>query len=1065
MKIKAIQVGRFGVWQQLSLSVPSRGLALFYGPNEAGKTTLSRFIRSMLYGFEPFAVELCDGTSRPVGWEGTLRVDVQGHEYEIHRIFDRGTRGLVSVVGTDREQPAESLLADLLQRTDESLFENVFAVGLNELQELATLQGDEVARHIYGLTLGPTGRKLLEATALVERERQAIFDAATRSGRLADLLEREQALREDIAARHAFREEHTELCRRRSRIEERIETLQRKQVDVDRQHSGHRMLARIWPHWSQAREIRRELEAIPDVSGFPADGLERLEKLDVQIASAAESRRTHVESVKALRAKLHCFAGHKELHTHAAALVGFVEQAGWYRDITQQAAAAQSRADEVRAKLDRLVETLGPDWTVARLESVDAGPGARRRILSAAARFRAALRRRNRMTRLRKRLNREVGKRTALLEERLKGLGGLSLDEAMTEQTARLKGLEELGGLRLGASELAARQERLTPPVQADHEHLPTFVPKFLGVLLGAGLLVTVIGLYQAAVMDVFAGAGMACIGFCGLGVAWGFKRHLDLRNPQPTGTEEGERERIDAQLREKRAAIARLTAIAQDTPTPAADPPANPPADSAAAEGGSDETTKVSQGTQDDARLLRHAIARLAELERWNRDRRAIRARRRRLSELRSRFQSVQRDLSAERQNWCAVLKELGHSETVKIDEAIEAWDRVAEARDHLRAWKAAGDELRQLERSAQAFRGRMDEAGRRAGRGTSEGKPPLDVLATWEAELKTLGVVREEYRRTRRELKDHRRKAEHAQRRQRGLRSRLSSLLVKGAASDRDEFRERAGWLERRKECLALLEIANEDLRAAAEVEPELAIVEDDLERFDADHNQKHVEALSAELEQIERDRHQAFEELGGVKQSIKSLEANCEASHLRFEESQTRHELARTAEEWFGVELARQTVDRVRSKFERTCQPATLALASKYLERLTRGRYANVWTPLGQRELRIDDDRGRAFTVEQLSGGTREQLFLAVRMATVHELGQKGIELPMVFDDVLANFDQLRTEAAVDTLCEFAEENRQILFFTCHLHLAHLFEARGIEPTWLPGHNLPQQERRAG
>ncbi len=216
MKIKAIQVTRFGVWQQLSLDVPSRGVALFYGPNEAGKTTLSRFIRSILYGFEPFAVELCDGTSRPVGWEGTLRVESQGHPYEIHRIADRGTRGLVSVVGTDREQPAESLLAELLHRTDESLFENVFAVGLNELQEMSTLQGDEVARHIYGLTLGPTGRRLLAATAAVEGRRRDLLDPATRTGRLSDLLDREQALRDEIAASRSLREEHAERCRERA---------------------------------------------------------------------------------------------------------------------------------------------------------------------------------------------------------------------------------------------------------------------------------------------------------------------------------------------------------------------------------------------------------------------------------------------------------------------------------------------------------------------------------------------------------------------------------------------------------------------------------------------------------------------------------------------------------------------------------------------------------------------------------------------------------------------------------------------------------------------------------
>jgi uncharacterized protein YhaN len=1047
MKIRAIQVGRFGVWQQLSLAVPERGVALFYGPNEAGKTTLLRFIRSMLYGFEPFAIELSDGSSQPVGWEGLLRVESQGHDYEVRRVWDRGTRGLVSVVGADREQPAESLLADLLFRTDESLYENVFAVGLNQLQELSTLQGDEVARHIYGLTLGPTGRKLLEATATVEQERRNLLDPASRSGRLADLLEREQSLREEIVAQHSLREEHAERCRERNRIENRIESLQKKQADVEQQLAGHRLLARVWPHWSEARDIRREFDSIPDISGFPADGLERLHKLDAHIETAAKSRRTLVESVKALRAKLHCFAGHKELHTHASALVGFVEQAGWYRDVSQQAASAKSRADEIRPKLDRALESLGPDWTLERLEALDTGLAARRRLLSAASRFRAALRRRNRMLRLRKGLNRALGKRSAALDEQLKALGDRPLDEVIAEQNAHLKGFEELAALRLKEAALAARRERLNQPIAAEAEPLPRFIPKFLTLLFVAGLAVTLVGLIQAAAMDVIAGLGMGFIGLCGLGIAWGFKNHLE-NSQRPAPTPDGEApEQIEAQLEETRAAIARLTAI---------------PANSAAS---AESASEAPTAPVDDAELHRQAIARLAELERWNRTKRGLRAQRRRLSELRSRFQAVQRDLSTERQNWCQLLKDLGHSETVKIDEALDAWDRAAEARDHLRAWKAAGDEHRQLERSLASFHARMADAGRRARRGEIEGKPPLDVLATWDGELKSLGVVREEYRRTRRDLKDHRHKASQAGRKLRKFRSRLAALFAEGGAGDHKGFVERAGWVERRRECRALLDLANEDLRKAAAEEPELAIVEEDLERFDADKNQICIESLAAELDEIDRDRQAAFEELGGVKQAIKSLEADCEASRLRFEESQNRHELARAAEEFFGIELARQAIDRVRSKFERTCQPATLALASKYLEKLTRGRYGNVWTPLGQRELRVDDERGQSLSIEQLSGGTREQLFLAVRMATVHELGQKGIDLPMVFDDVLVNFDQLRTEAAVDTLCEFAQENRQILFFTCHLHLAHLFESRGVEPLWLPGHNLPQQERRAG
>ncbi len=83
----------------------------------------------------------------------------------------------------------------------------------------------------------------------------------------------------------------------------------------------------------------------------------------------------------------------------------------------------------------------------------------------------------------------------------------------------------------------------------------------------------------------------------------------------------------------------------------------------------------------------------------------------------------------------------------------------------------------------------------------------------------------------------------------------------------------------------------------------------------------------------------------------------------------------------------------------------------------------------------------------------------------MATIRELADKGIELPMIVDDILVNFDQLRTEAAVDALLAFAEEGQQVLFFTCHLHLAQIFESRGIAPIWLPAHQGLRQERLAG
>jgi uncharacterized protein YhaN len=145
------------------------------------------------------------------------------------------------------------------------------------------------------------------------------------------------------------------------------------------------------------------------------------------------------------------------------------------------------------------------------------------------------------------------------------------------------------------------------------------------------------------------------------------------------------------------------------------------------------------------------------------------------------------------------------------------------------------------------------------------------------------------------------------------------------------------------------------------------------------------------------------------------------------------------------------------QMRRKFEQENISGTLVAASGYMHRMTAGRYHRIWAPLGEDYLCIDDEFGQTFRVEQLSGGTREQLFLAIRFALVREFARRGIELPLIMDDLFVNFDQERTEAAADCLIEVAREGQQVLFFTCHEHIAGMFQRKQVEPLWLPGHRV--------
>ena len=74
------------------------------------------------------------------------------------------------------------------------------------------------------------------------------------------------------------------------------------------------------------------------------------------------------------------------------------------------------------------------------------------------------------------------------------------------------------------------------------------------------------------------------------------------------------------------------------------------------------------------------------------------------------------------------------------------------------------------------------------------------------------------------------------------------------------------------------------------------------------------------------------------------------------------------------------------------------------------------------------------GKLITVEGMSDGTRDQLYLALRLATLEYRLESNEPMPFIVDDILVNFDDYRSRAALEALGELAEKN-QVILFTHH------------------------------
>ena len=120
---------------------------------------------------------------------------------------------------------------------------------------------------------------------------------------------------------------------------------------------------------------------------------------------------------------------------------------------------------------------------------------------------------------------------------------------------------------------------------------------------------------------------------------------------------------------------------------------------------------------------------------------------------------------------------------------------------------------------------------------------------------------------------------------------------------------------------------------------------------------------------------------------------------------------------------------------------------------MAKLTGGKYTRIWTPLAHDILFVDTADGQPLPVQVLSRGTREQLFVSLRLALVAAYARRGIHLPMILDDVFVNFDAGRTKTAVRVLREFASEGHQLLVFTCHEHVWRMFKDMKVDTRRIP------------
>jgi uncharacterized protein YhaN len=140
------------------------------------------------------------------------------------------------------------------------------------------------------------------------------------------------------------------------------------------------------------------------------------------------------------------------------------------------------------------------------------------------------------------------------------------------------------------------------------------------------------------------------------------------------------------------------------------------------------------------------------------------------------------------------------------------------------------------------------------------------------------------------------------------------------------------------------------------------------------------------------------------------------------------------------WFLLQTA---IDKVREEQE----APILAKAGEVFTDLTDGNFNKLVVNYDDNDRPVlvgQRSGGERVGVDGMSEGTRDQLFLALRLALIKEYLETAEPLPFIADDLLVSFDDDRAGAALNVL-KTMSESTQVLVFTHHGHLVDLARAR--------------------
>ncbi len=213
---------------------------------------------------------------------------------------------------------------------------------------------------------------------------------------------------------------------------------------------------------------------------------------------------------------------------------------------------------------------------------------------------------------------------------------------------------------------------------------------------------------------------------------------------------------------------------------------------------------------------------------------------------------------------------------------------------------------------------------------------------------------------------------------------------------------------------------------------------------EAIDTDRIAPEMERLKTVIQSREQERSDLDQTIGTERAELKRMDGRAVAAEYAEDAERQLADLEADVERYARSKIASVLLTRTIERYREKHQGPLIRRSSDLFAQMTAGAFDGVRAEYDEKGnpvlVGIRSGGSEQVAVAGLSDGTADQLYLALRLASIEQYLDASEPLPFVVDDILLRFDDERSRGTLEILAGLAARI-QVIFFTHHQHMVDL------------------------